>query len=327
MHPQVELPAPAFALQNQHFENRQQVRTVNGDAMQIVASNTSSYSLGGSEEICHLAKELERLSNGLSMASETRNQLRHVLMRINLEIASPLPLENDSELRQHIIESLMVMLDRKLPKETEGELRRLLLLAQGTHQSNQSLTIQCRLCNERHELKNGAFSFARPDAYYYTFPCHSRSTDQSARIHCAADFMAIDRSRFFIRGVLRLQTQPPIKQINIGVWTEVEQRDFSNYVDRVLQKLSGQAIDACPTVIMTGRLANRLYSLPESYNQRVEIECASKTDSASISILSANSDLARRLQCGLSAEDCDLMFSPFAHFHSQNNFNKDGSFC
>jgi hypothetical protein len=326
MHPQVEPPAPAFALQNQHLKTVKRFKTVNGDAMQIVASNTSSCSLGGSEEICHLAKELERLSNGLSMASEMRNQLRHVLMRINLEIASPLLLENDSELRQHIMESLAAMLDRKLPKETEGELRRLLLLAQGTHQSNQALTIQCRLCNERHEVKDGAFFFDRPDAYYYTFPCHSRSTDQSGRIHYAADFMAIDRSRFFIRGALRLQTQVPIKQINIGVWTEVEQRDFSNYVDRVLKKLSGQAFDACPT-IMTGRLANRLYSLPESYNQRVEIECASKTHAASISILSANSDLARRLQCGLSAEDCDLMFSSFAHFHSQNNINKDRSFC
>jgi hypothetical protein len=124
--------------------------------------------------------------------------------------------------------------------------------------------------------------------------------------------MSIDARRFFVRGILHLPVQPAETLIELGIWTEVEEGQFAKYMDRVLEKLNGKLTDKRP-LLLKGRLANRLYCLPELFDHAVEIDCSPKLGTESLIVKSPEPGLKNKMEQGLTAEDLSSTFSRFIH--------------
>jgi hypothetical protein len=281
--------------------------------MQTVDSNVP-YSSSGSEDIGQLRKKLQGIVRSPYLPNnEVRDQLRNMILRIDLETATPSAKDPVTELGLFIIQSIQALRHNQiLTQAVDEDLRKLVLLIQRNETTPEALVIHCQLCGHSHKLESTEFSFDRPDVYYYLFPYFPRRTDVADRIHSARDFMAIDRARFFIRGNLHMQLQRSDEKLNLGVWAEVEHGQFAKYVDRTLSKLEGKSFKDQPLMIK-GRLANRLYCYPESFNQPVEINCSSQFGLASIAITTLDSALSSKLNEGLNAVNLSLTFSSFAH--------------
>jgi hypothetical protein len=272
-----------------------------------------AYSSSGSEATSQLRKKLQSLGNIPSLTNEVRNQLSHMLLRIDLETATPSAQDPITELGRFIVESIRALRNNHtLPPAVDEDLRKIALLVQGTESTSESLVILCQLCGQTHDLERTDFSFDRPDLHDYLFPSFMFRRDVAGRTQCAKEFMAIDMRRFFIRGDLRIRMQMTDKHIDMSVWVEVEQAHFSNYVERLLRALDGKPVNDHPSMIR-GRLANRLNCYPETFNQPVEIDCSSRFDAASIAIRFLDCELQKKLDTGLSAQAASLMFSRGAH--------------
>ncbi|HEX4267177.1 MAG TPA: DUF2199 domain-containing protein [Steroidobacteraceae bacterium] len=107
--------------------------------------------------------------------------------------------------------------------------------------------VKCAVCGKTHTLDNSELSFGLPDEIYTL-----AETERTARCDINSDICAIDRNRFFVRGLLPLRVKGQRKKYCIGVWSEISEDAFSRIY------LRWRDPDQANEPRLSGSLSNRL---------------------------------------------------------------------
>lgn len=107
--------------------------------------------------------------------------------------------------------------------------------------------VTCTVCGKTHTLVNSELAFGLPDEIYAL-----AETERTVRCDISSDICAIDRNRFFVRGLLPLRVKGRRKKYCIGVWSEISEEAFSRIYSRWHDP------DQANEPRLSGSLANRL---------------------------------------------------------------------
>jgi hypothetical protein len=86
---------------------------------------------------------------------------------------------------------------------------------------------RCAVCGQFHDELPMDLATSKP-ASSVAVP----ETERADRVYLTDDICVIDDREFFIRGVLPLPVRDTEESFHWGLWARVEQRDFTNYLDR-----------------------------------------------------------------------------------------------
>jgi hypothetical protein len=121
--------------------------------------------------------------------------------------------------------------------------------------------IACVTCGRFHPMTQSELTFGLPDVVFAM-----SEEERDARCELSADIVALDRDRFFIRGLLPLEVTTRGRPYNLGVWAEVSPSTFG----RVYELWSEPNQEREPR--MPGKLANNIPFHPDACNLAVGIQ-------------------------------------------------------
>jgi hypothetical protein len=122
-------------------------------------------------------------------------------------------------------------------------------------------TVKCATCGRSHAMSESELTFQLPDVIFAM-----SSEERAARCDINADVCALDRQRFFLRGLLPLAVNNRKLNYNLGVWAEVPEEVFG----RIYRLWDDPAQDAEPR--MPGSLANKLPYHPDTVGLGISIQ-------------------------------------------------------
>jgi hypothetical protein len=108
-------------------------------------------------------------------------------------------------------------------------------------------TVICTTCGKSHLLRESELTFQFPDVIFAL-----SSDDRAARCDIDPDVCALDRKRFFVRGLFPLAVTNRKQNYNVGVWAEVSEEVFG----RIYRLWDDPSQSAEPR--MSGSLANKM---------------------------------------------------------------------
>ena len=76
--------------------------------------------------------------------------------------------------------------------------------------------VTCSTCGKVHSLAGSELTFGLPDAIF-ALP----ENERSERCHIGEDVCALDRERFFLRGLLPMPVEGRTQVYRVGVWAEI----------------------------------------------------------------------------------------------------------
>jgi len=129
-----------------------------------------------------------------------------------------------------------------------------------------SSTVACTTCGRIHPIDQSELTFGLPDVVFAM-----SEEERSARCDVSQDIVALDRERFFIRGLLPLEVVTRNRPYNLGVWVEVSPSIFR----RIYELWNESAQDQEPR--MPGHLANKVPFHLDSRNLAVGIQLTGPT--------------------------------------------------
>ena len=107
--------------------------------------------------------------------------------------------------------------------------------------------VVCATCGKPHPINESELVFSLPDEIYAL-----SAEERSARCDISADVCAVDRERFFLRGLLPLKVSTRSRPYRLGVWAEIASSDYK----RIYELWSDP--DQSAQAPIPGRLANGL---------------------------------------------------------------------
>jgi hypothetical protein len=90
-----------------------------------------------------------------------------------------------------------------------------------------SKEVRCSTCGKIHSLESSELVFELPDVIFAL-----TEEVRAQRCDLSADYCALDRERFFLRGLLPFPVKGRSIAYRIGVWAEISLSDFKRVYDR-----------------------------------------------------------------------------------------------
>jgi hypothetical protein len=254
-----------------------------------------------------LRRLIDKLAVQGMLTGQRRQQLRELLVRIDLSAGSPFGQELLPSHWNSVTECLeAVRQETILQPAIDEDLQEIISNLQTTEVSwGRPLDLAgCRICGRTHQLKIKHLSFGSPDAWSYLSPA-----DVQKRCEGDGNFLSIDRQRFFIRGILPVQIANQV--VNIQMWAEVEHYYFAQFIDSVLVK-TGQGTAIPVERKFKGVLANRLIASGENVAESINIVCGNRS-LPTFWLSNSTAPLWRAQNGRMDSELMTMLFSQFAH--------------
>jgi hypothetical protein len=254
-----------------------------------------------------LRKIVDQLAVQGMLTGQRRQQLRELLIRIDLSAGSPFGQELIPTHWNSITESLeAVRRETILAPAIDEQLKMIVSSLQTTEVSwGRPLALPgCRICGRTHQLKVKHLAFSSPDAWSYLSPA-----DAQKRCEGDGNFLSIDRQRFFIRGILPVRIAD--QMINIQTWAELEHHYFAQFIDSLLVKTRQRTANPAEVKIK-GVLANRLMPTGENVAESINIVCGT-TSLPTFWLSNSTASLWRAQNGRMDSELMTMLFSQFAH--------------
>jgi hypothetical protein len=136
-----------------------------------------------------------------------------------------------------------------------------------------SETVTCSVCGKVHAIEDSELTFELPDIIYAL-----AQDEREKRCDISPDVCALDRERFFLRGLLPIPVSGHSQPYNIGVWAEIsvetfgrihgrwddpDQRDEPRLPGTLANSVPLQGADTLGTGVMIQLIGTR--SRPEFY--------------------------------------------------------------
>lgn len=148
--------------------------------------------------------------------------------------------------------------------------------------------IACVTCGGIHAINQSELTFGLPDVVFAI-----SEEERSARCEVSADIVALDRERFFIRGLLPLEVATRDRPYNLGVWAEVSPSVFGRIYELWSEPDQGQE----PR--MPGKLANKIPFHPDTCNLAVGIQLTGPSSRPEFYLEAVEHSLYGEQSCGI----------------------------
>lgn len=151
---------------------------------------------------------------------------------------------------------------------------------------------RCSKCGRVHAPETEEVAFDHPDAYL-----EIPEGEREARCRWSADLCHVDRSRFFVRGVMPF----PVPELGhpwmLGAWAEVDGPTFL----RILSTWTLE--DQRPLSAMEGRLANAIDCFERSLGEPLHLHLTGPRTRPELILAHAEGGLGRFQQAGLPVDE------------------------
>jgi len=152
---------------------------------------------------------------------------------------------------------------------------------------------KCACCGK--ETTNLEPQFLRPDAYV------KLSEEEKQTLAHAGDDLCRVGDRYFIRTVMPIPVIGREVPFSVGIWVEVDFKDFKFYVENFNVDCEGK---------FRGVIANSMPNHAESVMLGVEVRLRGKADRPAIFVLDADHPLSKMQNKGISQHDLLEFFGP-----------------